>query len=110
MTENTGPTRVRAPLGDADRLTISLAAKQCVRDEVLDVVIDRLAAALGYGGEPDSSPGLRLHPATLGVEADTSLTTPGAVEPRVNAWGGMAPAGPIVRIMPRESSVLAKIG
>ncbi len=109
MNEKTGSTRVRAPFGDADRLTISLAARQCVRDEVLDVVIERLAAALGYGDRPASMPGLRLHLSEISVEADARLPDSAGVEPRVNAWGGMA-SGPVVRIMPRESSVLAKIG
>jgi hypothetical protein len=109
MKEKTGCTRVRAPLGDADRLTISLAAKQCVRDEVLDVVIERLAVALGYGGAPASTPTLRLHPGAVAVDAGFEISTRADIKPGVNAWGGLV-SGPAVRIMPREGSVLARIG
>jgi hypothetical protein len=109
MKDKTDCTRVRAPLGDADRLTISLAARQCVRDEVLDVVIERLAIALGYGAGVGATPALRLHPGALAPGADTGGSAQPGLEPRANAWGGLT-NGPVVRIMPRESPVLARIG
>lgn len=46
MPDTTGFDRVRAPLSDADRDTVHHAQQQSVRDEVLDVVIDRLARVL----------------------------------------------------------------
>lgn len=47
MPDTTGFDRVRAPLSDADRDSIHHARKQSVRDEVLDVVVERLARVLG---------------------------------------------------------------
>lgn len=59
MPDTTGFDRVRAPLSDADRDSIHHARRQSVRDEVLDVVIDRLARVLQ--AMPDASrPALSL--------------------------------------------------
>lgn len=105
MNEKTGSDRVRAPLSDADRYTISLAMKHSVRDEVLDVVVDRIARDLRLS---DGPPALRLrrddHEPPPALPTDPSL-----IEPRVNAWSGLA-RSPVVTVLPREGPVLAKIG
>lgn len=105
MNEKNGYDRVRAPLSDADRLTISLAMKHSVRDEVLDVVVERMARDLRLGEGP---PPLRLcrddDEPPPPVSPDPSM-----IEPRVNAWSGLA-RSPVVTVLPREGPVLAKIG
>ena len=105
MNEKNGSDRVRAPLSEADRLTISLAMKHTVRDEVLDVVVDRIARDLRLS---DGPPVLRLR---RDDDEPPSLLSrdPSMVEPRVNAWSGLA-RSPVVTVLPREGPVLAKIG
>ena len=105
MNEKTGYDRVRAPLSDADRLTISLAMKHTVRDEVLDVVVDRLARDLRLG---DSTPAWRLTRSDP-EPPDGPIGHPALIEPRVNAWSGLG-RDPVVTVLPREGPVLAKIG
>lgn len=46
MSDTNGFDRIRSPLGDADREAIEHARRQCVRDEVLDVVVERVARAI----------------------------------------------------------------
>jgi len=104
MTEETGCDRVRAPLGDAERLTIGLAMKQSVRDEVLDVVVERIARDIGLCAPSHSQPTLRLR------RAKTDDDPPGA------AWPEPTGATPLVRVVTRHDAdrwnggVLARIG
>jgi hypothetical protein len=108
MNEKTESDRVRAPLSDADRYTISLAMKHSVRDEVLDVVVERLARDLRLS---DGPPVLRLRrdDDEPPPPSPPPLPDPSMIEPRVNAWSGLA-RSPVVTVLPREGPVLAKIG
>jgi hypothetical protein len=92
-------------LSDADRYTISLAMKHSVRDEVLDVVVDRLARDLRLS---DGPPVLRLRRDDDEPPPPPS-PDPSMIEPRVSAWSGLA-RSPVVTVLPREGPVLAKIG
>jgi len=86
MRDMTGTRRVCAPFGDADRMIIRHAAERAVRDEVLDVVIERIARDLA---RMDERPRLALRPApadgpevvvatrTVPIEQSTLRVRPG---------------------------------
>ena len=49
-----------APLSDADRELIAHARRRCISDEVLDVVVDRLARAIASMRDPEEPPALAI--------------------------------------------------
>ena len=59
MPDQTGSIRVRAPLSDAGRTLLPRASREAIRDEVLDVVVERVARAIA-GLRDDAAPALAL--------------------------------------------------
>ncbi|MGP1308607.1 MAG: hypothetical protein ACTS27_00225 [Phycisphaerales bacterium] len=86
MPEENGPYRIRAPLSDADRSILADSMRTAVRDEVLDVVVERLARDLE-----------RMVPPPRCVDGALVETRPISAPPKV-------------RLAPDGGPVLARIG